>query len=669
MHGLVSFDASPMLKPLFPHRRVGITMSETVELDRASDPQAVKGYAFYDWGKSAFETSVTVAILPAWYAYLFLEANGLTTTIGSIQLTGDAVWAYAVAAATLLVAILAPAFGVMADKKPIKMKWLRYLTYIGAGATFLIGFDFLYGGSEWIWLMVFFVLANIGLNGAGVFYNAMLPHMGTDDEMDDISNRAFAYGYLGGGILLLVHFILVLGIGGDFVIRLCLASAGIWWYGFALLTFKYVPEPPLEAEEEAIALGDAYRQVVQTLKEVSKFRTLFIYMLAFFFFIDGINTVTAMGGVFGSTVLGVTTTELMITILAIQFVAWPSALGFTRLANKWGTKKALNASLVGWVVLCFAACAFAPLSFDSHDQHDVLFEWDSDGDGIADSYDDDVDGDWFSNLEEIEAGTDPLDYMDSPSELPQSWLQERLSTAGSYVSYMNYNFDYQIAQKTDFSEDEFNEQEWAQTHSSILPVTIGEHSGIYKWSWGNSADDPYTVKAENQSLIQDFLVSVDDTRFSASVQGGPLDSSNAVGVDHPTNLGDGPLDGIPIVVRDKVWAPLGLSVGLQFLILGCGMGTLLGGSQGLSRSMFGQMVPETRSAEFFGFFGFFGKVAAMIGPLLYGTLTVMYDSRVGVFSISLLILIGALMMRMVDLEAGREDARAEDARNRGISLD
>ena len=85
--------------------------------------------------------------------------------------------------------------------------------------------------------------------------------------------------------------------------------------------------------------------------------------------------------------------------------------------------------------------------------------------------------------------------------------------------------------------------------------------------------------------------------------------------------------------------------------------------------MFGQMVPETRSAEFFGFFGFFGKVAAMIGPLLYGTLTIMFDSRVGVFSISLLILIGALMMRMVDLEAGREDARAEDARNRGISLD
>jgi UMF1 family MFS transporter len=140
-----------------------------------------------------------------------------------------------------------------------------------------------------------------------------------------------------------------------------------------------------------------------------------------------------------------------------------------------------------------------------------------------------------------------------------------------------------------------------------------------------------------------------------------------VGIDHPTSLGDGVIDVIPDTVRTLVWGPLGISVGIQFLLLGCAMGTLLGGSQGLARSMFGQMVPETRSAEFFGFFGFFGKVAAFIGPLLYGFMTVMYDSRMGILSIAILILIGALMMRMVDLEQGREDARAEDARNRGIA--
>ena len=142
-----------------------------------------------------------------------------------------------------------------------------------------------------------------------------------------------------------------------------------------------------------------------------------------------------------------------------------------------------------------------------------------------------------------------------------------------------------------------------------------------------------------------------------------------VGLDHPTNLGDGMIDFIPETVRDNVWGPLGISVGIQFLILGCAMGTLLGGSQGLARSMFGQMVPETRSAEFFGFFGFFGKVAAFIGPLLYGLMTVMFDSRVGILSIAVLILIGAVMMRMVDLEQGRLDAQAEDAKNRGIHVE
>ena len=142
---------------------------------------------------------MTVAILPAWFAYLFLKANGLTTTIGSIEMTGDAIWSFSVTAAALLVAIVSPSLGVIADRRRIKMWWLKNLTYLGAGATFMLALAPMFENSEWIWLMVFFVLANIGLNGAGVFYNALLPHMGTDDEMDRISNLAFAYGYLGGG--------------------------------------------------------------------------------------------------------------------------------------------------------------------------------------------------------------------------------------------------------------------------------------------------------------------------------------------------------------------------------------------------------------------------------------------------------------------------------------
>ena len=622
-------------------------MSETVELDRSSDPQAVKGYVFYDWGKSAFETSVTVAILPLWYAYLFLEANGLTTSVFGRLMTSDAIWAYSVSGAALMVALISPSLGVIADRRAIKMWWLRILTYVGAGGTFLIGFALLVDGYEWLWILVMFVIANVGLNGAGVFYNALLPHMGTDDEMDDISNRAFAYGYLGGGLLLLIHFGMVLSLTGDWVVPFCIASAGIWWYAFALLTFKWVPEPHIENEMDAMGIFESTRlalsEIRKTLSETNKFRTLFIYMLAYFFFIDGINTVTALGGVYGPVVLGLTATQLMITILAVQFVAWPSALAFTILSNGgpvkgwlpgkgWftiftvkegiGTKKALSVALTGWVFLCFAAVSFSPLVFDSHEDHEIMYEWNDE--------------------------------------------------TKSYQVHINYNA-LGIAQKLDYADSEFDEQAWARQYASVLPVELDERTGTYDWVYGESEAKPQYFHSlwstTDLNTIISLVQSIDDTRFSASVSGGAivLDGTSNVGIDHPTNLGDGPLDGYTMWVRDNFWAKMNLDVGLQFLLLGCGMGMVLGGSQGLARSLFGQMVPETRSAEFFGFFGFFGKVAALIGPFIYATMTLMFDSRVGVLSVALLILIGALMMRFVDVEAGRADARAEDARNRGLS--
>jgi MFS-type transporter involved in bile tolerance (Atg22 family) len=155
-----------------------------------------------------------------------------------------------------------------------------------------------------------------------------------------------------------------------------------------------------------------------------------------------------------------------------------------------------------------------------------------------------------------------------------------------------------------------------------------------------------------------------ESRFSYSIVNGTLGDTTSVGVEHPTSLGDGKLDFIPETARSLVWQPLGISVFFQFLLLGAFGGALLGGSQGLARSMFGQMVPETRSAEFFGFFGFFGKVAALVGPLIYSLMTVWFDSRVGIFAISLLIVAGAIILRKVDVEDGIAVARAEDERNR-----
>ena len=608
-------------------------MSETVELDRESNPQAVRGYAYYDWAKSSFETSVTVAVLPVWFSYLFLKANGLTTNIGSIDFTSDAIWSFSVSGAALLVALLSPSFGVIADRRAIKMWWLRILTYVGAGGTVLLAIaPFLPVSTQWVWLMVMFVIANVGLNGASVFYNAILPHMGTDDEMDAISNKAFAYGYLGGGILLAIHLGMVMLLTGDWVVPMIMASSGIWWYGFALFTFKWVPEPPIENEMESLTIVEsarlAFSEIRKTLSEVSKFKTLFLYMLAYFFFIDGINTVTALGGIYGPVVLGITPAFLMVAILMVQIIAAPSALVFTRISEKVGTKQALTISLVGWIVLCFAALAFAPLELDKHDQHDIMYEWDA------------------------EEGT----YKVTASSAAPS-----------------------IAQKIEFSDSEFNEQEWAKEWGEFLPIIKDKYVTEYElfdWQWKTIDDDgkatttdySKSVSASSESLIEGVLSSFSDTRFSVSVldEDGVTHTSN-VGIDHPTSLGDGALDFIPETARSYIWEPLGIAVGFQFIILGMAMGSVLGGSQGLARSLFGQMVPETRSAEFFGFFGFFGKVAALLGPLIYGIMTVMFDSRVGILSIAILILAGALLLRGVDVEQGRSDAQDEDARNRGLA--
>ena len=582
-----------------------------------AEDQRVRGYCAYDWCKSAFETSVTTAVFPAWFAYLFAEANGISTKILGSEWTADAMFSAAVMVGALLVAICAPSLGVIADRRMIKIWWLRTLTWVGSISCILLALSPYLGVSiGWIWATIMFMIANVGLNGAGVFYNALLPHMGDESEMDAISNKAFAAGYLGGGLLLVVHLVMVLNLEGGWVIPFVMASSGLWWLGFAQMTFRMVPEPHIEDEMEPMGLiastKMALGEVISTLKDIKSFKTLFIYMLAYFCFIDGINSVTALAGVFGIVVLGLTTTGLILTILIIQFVAAPAAIGFTKLADKWGTKKALQFSLVCWCVVIIGALSFAPLELEKHEEYDIQYSWDADGETYV-----------------VEA----REGVNNIAALPDD-----------------------------------DEQKWALEYEEILPVQQNEdvkrQGYAVEWAFDdNDAPIPVNVIL-SESTIANLSASMDESRFSYSIIGGEFDGGVGLGENHPTSLGDGVLDFIPETARSLVWAPLGISVFFQFLLLGVFAGALLGGSQGLARSMFGQMVPETRSAEFFGFFGFFGKVAALLGPLIYAVMTVMFDSRVGIFAISLLIVAGAIILRRVDVEDGIEVAKAEDERNR-----
>ncbi|MCH2440683.1 MAG: MFS transporter [Candidatus Poseidoniia archaeon] len=581
------------------------------------DRKAIRGWCYYDWAKSAFETSIVVAILPVYFVTLFKYAYGTEITLAGFTFTGDSMWAWATFLSAIIIALVGPGMGVIADRAEIKMKLTKYLTWLGAGATVMLaGAYFLSSHWGFIWLFVFYVLANMGLLSATIFYNAMLPylgerasadyqvaHRGGPVQMDDISNRAFAYGYLGGGILLAIHLAIVtILVDADgnllsWVVPVALASSGLWWYGFALITINWVPEPHIENPVRDLTFGSATRlaltEVRKTLGEVSRFKVLALYIVAYFFFIDGINSVTALAGAFGASVLGIPLALNMAVILIVQFVAAPSAMLFTRLAGSTSTKTALTAALVGWCVVIFGAVGFAPLELQEHEEYD--FQLDS------------ANGDY----EVTALGTVWLGDSDTDTVFYDAW-------------------------------------------QDILPLD----------EEGEISSDVTGTASEAQATA--FLAAIDgDGRFSASVSGGNLTDRTALGKDHPTSLGDGAVDAFPVFLRDNFWAPLGFGISIQWLFLGLMAGTLLGGSQGLARSIFGQMVPQTRSAEFFGFFGFFGRVAAFLGPLIYVVVTGLLDSRTAILSLGALVVIGAVLLQRIDVAEGIRVARAEDERKRG----
>ena len=582
-------------------------MSENQPMTEEQKKKAHVGYQMYDWARSAFETSVVVAILPVWFAYLFVLANGQEVSIAGMTQTADGLFAFVTGLAAISVAILSPGLGVIADRIPVKQVMLRWFTIVGAGATILLGAAIILPmETRWVWLAVMFFLANVGANAASVFYNALLPHIcETDEELDRVSTKAFMYGYVGGGLLLAVHLGLVLGVTGDWVVPFCLSSSGVWWFGFAIYTFKGIPEPEIVNPIDNLSLGSATKlalsEMAKTIKDFrSTYKVLGLYLISYLLFIDGINSVTALGGIYGASVLGVPDTSNMAVILLIQFVAFPSAAFFIWFSKKTSTKTTIIVTCAIWCVVILGAISFAPLALENHEDHDFMVVQNEDGVSFTIS----VDYENFS-IASGEAGSD-AEFRNAVSHL-------------------------------------------------YPPEEVNSTTELYEFT-GES-------RILNQSELDELLQYLPSTRFSLSVSNGE-EFESFLGEDHPVSLGDGYLDAIPIWTRDNIWQPMNIGISIQWLLIGLGAGFLLGGSQGMARSLFAQMVPESRSAEFFGFIGFFGKVAAFIGPWMYFAIGNVADSRTAIMSILMLIVAGVILLFFVDVEEGARVAAEEDAKFR-----
>jgi len=330
-----------------------------------NDRREIFGWTMYDWANSAFSTTVVTVFLGPYLsniAQAAADANGMLYLF-NVPIKYDSLFTYCVSASILLQVILLPILGAIADYSHLRKRMLMTFSTLGAAATLLL--FFVTPGLHWVGALLF-ILANLSFGASIVFYNAYLPDIASPDQRDKVSSRGFALGYAGGGLLLLLNLILFsfrerLGLDSAMAARLSLASAGLWWLGFSLITFRTLrprhAARQLPANESYLTIG--FKQLRSTFRQISKFPETVRYLIAFLLYNDGIQTVIVVAAIFASIELGMDDQQLILVILMIQAVAFLGAFFlFPFLARRLGAKGAIVASLVVWslvVIYAFAA--------------------------------------------------------------------------------------------------------------------------------------------------------------------------------------------------------------------------------------------------------------------------------------------------------------------------
>ena len=332
------------------------TTNETV-----NDRREIFGWAMYDWANSAFSTTVGTVFLGPYIASLAAKAgeaypDGLARFFG-IPVAPDSFLPYCISFSVGLQVLFLPILGAIADYSHMRKRMMQIFATIGAGATILMFFII---GNLW-WLGgVLFIIANLAFGAAIVFYNAYLPDIASEEERDRVSSYGWAMGYLGGGVLLALNlafflFSDALGVPGDLAVRINLASAGIWWLGFSFITWERLrprhAARALPPNENYLSIG--FKQLGNTFSEIKHFPETLKYLLAYFLYNDGIQTVIAVSSTFAAAPLvrgGVALPQnlLIAAILMIQFVAFGGALFWGKLAKWIGAKQSIIVSLVIW---------------------------------------------------------------------------------------------------------------------------------------------------------------------------------------------------------------------------------------------------------------------------------------------------------------------------------
>lgn len=321
--------------------------------------RAQRGWCLYDWANSAFATIILAAVLPVYLSAVVAPGGAEVTLFGFRRVFSAAsLWGYAISASMLLVAVSAPALGALADGRNLRYPLLIGFAFPGACATALLATT---GPGDHVLLLLLFMLANVGFAGGNIFYNSFLPALARGADMDRLSARGYALGYLGGGLALALVFILIqqhqwFGFADTAsATRAGFLITGLWWALFALPAFYLLRRTPPVPATARPRLG-GLRGYLTLFAEIKRYPELLRFLIAFLCYSDGIQTIIVVAALFGKEVIGLDQGTILACFLMIQFVAMPGTLLFGRLATRFGSKPTILFGLT--LFLAITAYAF-----------------------------------------------------------------------------------------------------------------------------------------------------------------------------------------------------------------------------------------------------------------------------------------------------------------------
>jgi len=294
-------------------------------------------WIMYDWANSIYATNIMAAIFPTIFVSIAGEA-------------GDIWWGYGTSIATFLVALMAPLMGAVADYKGMKKKLFTVFMLCGVVFTFFIALVM----NNWRLMLLGYILSRIGFNGANLFYDSFLTDVTTDERMDKVSSWGYAMGYIGGSTIpfvISIAVLLALGYSSPIAQKFSVLIVSVWWLVFSLPFLKNVEQEHYIERTAENSIGQIFRNIGHTARDIFRRRGLFLFVLAYFFYIDGVGTIISISTAYG-TVLGLGTVGMILALLVTQIVAMPCSILFANLAAKITARRALIGAIIVYTLIC-----------------------------------------------------------------------------------------------------------------------------------------------------------------------------------------------------------------------------------------------------------------------------------------------------------------------------